>query len=78
MDGHAYRPAALAQAVDSLDDQPLGYRVNIFLSRLCFRGIYFPMMGRRGVGEGDCAKPANHPRTGLGSVAGTQDPRWKP
>ena len=34
------------QAVDSLDDQPLGYRINIFLARLCFRGIYFPMMGK--------------------------------
>ena len=43
---HAYSPEALAQAVDSLDDQPLGYRVNILLARLCFRGIYFPMMGR--------------------------------
>ncbi len=43
---HAYSPEALAQAVDSLDDQQLGYRVNIFLARLCFRGIYFPMMGR--------------------------------
>src|ERR1700685_1463207 len=43
---HAYSPEALAQAVDSLDDPPLGYRINIFLARLCFRGIYFPMMGR--------------------------------
>jgi len=43
---HAYSPEALAQAVDSLDDQPLGYRVNIFLARLCFRGIYFPMLGK--------------------------------
>jgi radical SAM superfamily enzyme YgiQ (UPF0313 family) len=42
----AYSPKALAQAVEALDDQPLGYRVNIFLARLCFRGIYFPMMGR--------------------------------
>jgi hypothetical protein len=41
----AYSPEALEQAVDSLADQPLGYRVNIFLARLCFRGIYFPMMG---------------------------------
>ena len=24
----------------------LPYRVNIFLARLCFRGIYFPMMGK--------------------------------
>jgi len=43
---HSYSPEALAQAVDSLDDQPLGYRINIFLARLCFRGIYFPMMGK--------------------------------
>jgi radical SAM superfamily enzyme YgiQ (UPF0313 family) len=42
----AYSPEALAAAVDSLRDQPLGYRVNIFLARLCFRGIYFPMMGK--------------------------------
>src|ERR1700719_3041621 len=42
----AYSPEALAQAVDSLDDQPLGYRINIFLARICFRGIYFPMMGK--------------------------------
>jgi radical SAM superfamily enzyme YgiQ (UPF0313 family) len=43
---HAYGPEAIAQAVDSLDDQPLGYRINILLARLCFRGIYFPMLGR--------------------------------
>jgi hypothetical protein len=42
----AYSPEAVAHAVDSLDDQPLGYRVNILLARLCFRGIYFPMMGK--------------------------------
>jgi hypothetical protein len=41
-----YSPEALALAVESLDDQPLGYRINIFLARLCFRGIYFPMMGK--------------------------------
>ena len=43
---HCYSPEALASAVESLDDQPLGYRVNIFLARLCFRGIYFPMLGK--------------------------------
>ena len=42
----AYSPQALAKAVDALDDQALGYRINIFLARLCFRGIYFPMLGR--------------------------------
>jgi radical SAM superfamily enzyme YgiQ (UPF0313 family) len=43
---HSYSPEALAHAVDSLNDQPLGYRINIFLARLCFRGIYFPMLGK--------------------------------
>ena len=42
----AYSPDALAAAVESLNDQPLGYRVNIFLARICFRGIYFPMLGK--------------------------------
>ena len=42
----AYSPKALAAAVESLNEQPLGYRINIFLARLCFRGIYFPMMGK--------------------------------
>ena len=42
----AYSPEALAHAVDSLDDQPVGYRINIFLARICFRGIYFPMLGK--------------------------------
>ena len=42
----AYSPQALAGAVEALSDQPLGYRVNIFVARLCFRGIYFPMMGK--------------------------------
>src|ERR1700720_424225 len=41
---HSYSPEALAQAVAALDDQHVGDRVNVFLARLCFRGIYFPMM----------------------------------
>jgi len=42
----AYGGEAIAQAVDSLADQPIGYRINILIARLCFRGIYFPMLGR--------------------------------
>src|SRR5215472_9269626 len=41
---HSYSPEALAQAVASLDDQHVGDRLNIFLARLCFRGLYFPML----------------------------------
>jgi radical SAM superfamily enzyme YgiQ (UPF0313 family) len=42
----SYSPEAIAHAVDSLEDKKLGYRINILIARLCFRGIYFPMMGR--------------------------------
>jgi radical SAM superfamily enzyme YgiQ (UPF0313 family) len=41
----SYSPEAMAQAVDSLKHKPLGYRINIFIARMCFRGIYFPQMG---------------------------------
>jgi len=41
----SYNPEAMAHAVGSLKDQPLGYRINIFIARMCFRGIYFPQMG---------------------------------
>src|SRR6267378_2247277 len=44
---NSYSPDALAKAVDSIADKPLGNRINIFLARLCFRGIYFPMLGKR-------------------------------
>jgi radical SAM superfamily enzyme YgiQ (UPF0313 family) len=41
----SYSPEAIAHAVELLDHKPLGYRINIFVARLCFRGIYFPQMG---------------------------------
>jgi radical SAM superfamily enzyme YgiQ (UPF0313 family) len=41
----SYSPEAMAQAVASLRLKPLGYRINIFIARMCFRGIYFPQMG---------------------------------
>ena len=43
---NSYNPGAIGKAVDSLDHKPLGYRINIFIARICFRGIYFPQMGR--------------------------------
>jgi len=42
----SYSPEAIAKAVGSVAHKPLGYRVNILIARLCFRGIYFPQMGR--------------------------------
>ncbi len=41
----SYSPEAMAFAVNALKDKPLGYRINIFIARMCFRGIYFPQMG---------------------------------
>jgi hypothetical protein len=41
----SYSSEAITKAVLSIDDKPLGFRVNILVARLCFRGIYFPQMG---------------------------------
>lgn len=42
----SYSPEAIEKAVDSIKHKALGYRINILIARLCFRGIYFPQMGR--------------------------------
>ncbi|MEW6131348.1 MAG: radical SAM protein [Acidobacteriota bacterium] len=42
----SYSPEAIAGAVQALNHQPLGHRINILLARLCFRGIYFPQKGK--------------------------------
>jgi radical SAM superfamily enzyme YgiQ (UPF0313 family) len=43
---NSYSPAGIASAVNSISDQPIGHRLWILIARLCFRGIYFPQMGR--------------------------------
>jgi radical SAM superfamily enzyme YgiQ (UPF0313 family) len=43
---NSYSPEALAKAVGALAGKPLDQRINIFIARMCFRGIYFPQMGR--------------------------------
>jgi radical SAM superfamily enzyme YgiQ (UPF0313 family) len=42
---HSYSPEAIAHAVGSLKHKEVGFRINILVARLCFRGIYFPQMG---------------------------------
>ncbi|MEK6302114.1 MAG: radical SAM protein [Acidobacteriota bacterium] len=42
----SYSPEAIGAAVDAISDKPVGHRVNILIARLCFRGIYFPQMGK--------------------------------
>lgn len=41
----SYNGKAIAHAIESIRDKPLGHRINILIARLCFRGIYFPQMG---------------------------------
>ncbi|MGB7218822.1 MAG: radical SAM protein [Vicinamibacterales bacterium] len=43
----SYSASAIAAAVDAIPDKPVAHRVMLFIARLCFRGIYFPQMGKR-------------------------------
>ena len=43
----SYSPERNATAVDSIKDRPIGYRIMHLVTRLTFRGIYFPQMGKR-------------------------------
>jgi len=38
----AYSPAATAQAVDAIADEPVPYKISHLVARIFFRGIYFP------------------------------------
>ncbi|HEY5837880.1 MAG TPA: radical SAM protein [Pyrinomonadaceae bacterium] len=43
----SYSPERNASAVASIEDKPIGYQIMHFVTRLTFRGIYFPQMGKR-------------------------------
>jgi hypothetical protein len=43
----SYSPERNKQAIDSLNDHPVNYRVIHLVMRLFFRGIYFPQMNKR-------------------------------
>ena len=42
----SYSPERIEQAIESIKEEPLNYRVIHFVMRLFFRGIYFPQMTR--------------------------------
>ena len=42
---NSYSPAAIQKALDSIDDEPAAYKISHLMSRLFFRGIYFPQKG---------------------------------
>jgi hypothetical protein len=41
----SYSPERNARAIDSLGDKPIDHRIMHLVTRLFFRGIYFPQMG---------------------------------
>ena len=43
----SYSPERNASAVESIKERPIGYRIMHLVTRLIFRGIYFPQMGKR-------------------------------
>ena len=43
----SYSPERNMQALETIKDQPIGFRISHLVSRLFFRGIYFPQMNRR-------------------------------
>jgi len=43
----SYSPERNAEALEAIKDSPIGYRISHLVSRLFFRGIYFPQMRRR-------------------------------
>jgi len=43
---NSYSPEGIASAVNSIGDKHVAHRVGMLIARLCFRGIYFPQMGR--------------------------------
>ncbi|MGO9262856.1 MAG: B12-binding domain-containing radical SAM protein [Bryobacteraceae bacterium] len=42
---NSYSPAAIEAALDSIADEPAAYKISHLISRLFFRGIYFPQKG---------------------------------
>jgi radical SAM superfamily enzyme YgiQ (UPF0313 family) len=42
---HSYSAAATAQAIESIADEPVPYKISHLIARIFFRGIYFPPNG---------------------------------
>jgi radical SAM superfamily enzyme YgiQ (UPF0313 family) len=45
---NSYSPAAIERAIESIDGEPAAYKISHLMSRLFFRGIYFPQKGAWG------------------------------
>ena len=47
----SYSPERNAEAINCISEKPLGYRIGHLIARLCFRGIYFPQLGKAAWGK---------------------------
>jgi len=43
----SYSPERNAEAINTISDAPIGYRIGHLIARFFFRGIYFPQMNKR-------------------------------
>ena len=68
---NSYSPAAIEGAIESIADEPAAYKISHLMSRLFFRGIYFPQKGAWG-----WFKLAVQNRRAIGRVVKDSFTRW--
>lgn len=68
---NSYSPAAIERAIESIADEPAAYKISHLMSRLFFRGIYFPQKG-----GWNWFKLAVQNRRAIGRVAKDSLNRW--
>ena len=68
---NSYSPAAIERALDSIADEPAAYKISHLMSRLFFRGIYFPQKG-----AWNWLKLAVQNRRAIGRVVQDSFSRW--
>jgi len=74
----AYSPEAMAR-LRFVKDKPLGYRINIFIARMCFPRQFISLNGPSGVAEIDLSKwPYHFGLVREGSLPGTAGPLGRP
>jgi len=73
----SYSPEAIAKAVGSVAHKPLGYRINILIARLCFRGNLFSTNGALCLVQDNRRKPPHYFQFNKGRFRGSTRKRTK-
>src|SRR5260370_42188355 len=68
---NSYSPAEIERALESIADEPAAYKISHLMSRLFFRGIYFPQKG-----AWKWLKLAAQNRRAIGRVVEDSFKRW--